>query len=114
MELTEGLGKAIDADAMLFIGAGFSSGAGNLIGRPFLRGSELASFLAKQVGLPSETNLDDAAEAYADKKGADALIDALRKQFSAKGVKTHHRKLAQLPWKRVYTTNYDKVLVHAY
>jgi SIR2-like domain len=114
MELEDAIEHALDGDAILFVGAGFSVGAINLKGERFLTGSELASVFAARAGLPSNTSLEDAAEAYEEKFGTDALIRELQQEFTASKLQPYHREIARFPWKRIFTTNYDNVLELAY
>src|SRR5436305_42817 len=107
MELKEGVENALNGDSVLFIGAGFSTGAVNIKGERILRASELASLLTARSGLPSELSLEDAAEAFTDRYGDDALISLLKSEFSVHKAQSYHLELAQPPWKRIYTTNYD-------
>src|SRR2546427_5569777 len=110
MELEEGIERALDGDAVLFVGAGFSKGAINLKSERFLTGSELAALFAARSGLPGGSSLEDSAEAYANKFGEDALINEIKQEFSAQKIQDHNRELARVPWKGIYTTNYDNVL----
>jgi hypothetical protein len=109
MEFEQGLKLALDGRAVLFLGAGFSRGATNLGGRDFSLGADLASRLSAAADVPKEFALDDAAEAYAGKFGAAKLVDELKVSFSAKAVADFHKRIAEVPWRRVYTTNYDDV-----
>ncbi len=114
MKLDEAIGHAIDGDAVLFAGAGFSSGAVNLAGAPLFMGPELRNYLAKKVLLPGDTNLEDVAEAYVAKFGTGPLVRELRQLFTVKNVAPHHVEVTKTPWKRIYTTNYDDVIETAF
>ncbi|MGB6474113.1 MAG: SIR2 family protein, partial [Candidatus Sulfotelmatobacter sp.] len=74
-----------------------------------LLGADLAAILSKEASLPAGLALDDAAELYAEQVGVDKLIDKLKMSFSAKAVAECHRQIADIPWRRAYTTNYDDV-----
>jgi hypothetical protein len=114
MELQEGIETALNGEAILFVGAGFSTGALNIRGEKLLRASELAGVLASRAGFPSGLSLEDAAEAFTDRHGDDALISLLQQEFTIQRVQPYHLELAEVPWKRIYTTNYDNVLELAY
>jgi hypothetical protein len=114
MDLERGVQVALDGRAILFVGAGFSLGATNINGESFKSGRQLAHFLAAQTGLPPETPLDDAAEEFGHAKGVDALIAELRRQYTATSIADHHIEIARVPWRRIYTTNYDDVLETAH
>ncbi len=114
MEFERALEHLLDGDAILFIGAGFSSGAKNLRGEEIKTGRELAVHFARATELPDSTPLDDASEEFQLKHGEDSLISELQQEFTAMSIGEYHRAIASLPWRRVYTTNYDNVLETAY
>ncbi len=109
MEVETGIRHILDGESILFIGAGYSLGAINLRNEPFIAGQEIANHFASGAGLQLGTGLEDAAEAFLEKRGVDALIREVQEKFTAKEVASFHRRIAALPWKRVYTTNYDNV-----
>ncbi len=109
MDLSAGIQQILDGEAILFLGAGFSLGAMNLRAKPFMSGTAIADHFAALTGLPPGTGLEDAAEAYAEDAGTDALIREVQEEFTARDVAPYHRRVAALPWKRIYTTNYDNV-----
>ena len=110
MELDQALEHALDGNAVLFTGAGYSQGAVNLRGEPLKTGSQLAKYFSQRVDLSPDTPLDVAAEEYIEEYGSDSLISEIQHEFTAKGVSQHHLFLANIPWRRIYTTNYDNVL----
>lgn len=114
MDLDRALEYVINGDAVLFAGAGFSIGATNLRGETFKTGPQLARHLALQTTLAPETSLEDAAEEFADQFGEDRLVEELQQEFRAENVADFHKQIAERPWKRIYTTNYDDVLETAY
>ncbi len=113
MELDEALELAIDGHAILFVGAGFSVGASNQSGQPIKLASELAAYLALKTGLPKGTPLEDVAEEYLSQFGEQALVRLLKNEFTASEVAEVHRQVVKLPWRGIYTTNYDNVLEKA-
>jgi hypothetical protein len=113
MTLDEAFIHAFNGDAFLFLGAGFSRGALNGQGNELKVGSALTEFLAKRSGAPSGATLEDAAESFVRKFGGSALVDELVKEFTVSQVAAHHVALAELPWMRVYTTNYDNAFEFA-
>lgn len=114
MDIEQGIEIALDGNAIMFAGAGCSSGAINLRGKTFLLAGKLASYLADKVGMPQDTQLEDAAEGYISEYGEDALISEIRNEYTAKMVAEYHIDLGKIPWKRIYTTNYDNVLEESY
>jgi hypothetical protein len=110
MDYTRALISALDGKAILFAGAGFSLGAKSVSGPEFPTGRDLAKILCGQAKVPETDDLKVAATRYLKIKRADELVDFLRKTFSAKEVKPKHEKIAAIPWKAIYTTNYDDVI----
>lgn len=109
MDFQEALEHALNGDAVLFVGAGFSLGATNGRGAPMKTGTSFAAHLAAEARLTVDTELQDAAEAYVDLYGPDELAKELVAEFRATDVAKHHRMIAGVPWRRVYTTNYDTI-----
>jgi len=109
MDLSAGVQRILDGEAVLFVGAGFSLGATNLRDNSFLSGQAIADHFAELAGLPKGMRLEDAADAYVDSFNVDLLLREVQEEFTAKDVCDYHRGVAALPWKRIYTTNYDNV-----
>jgi hypothetical protein len=114
MNLDDAIQHAWNGRAILFTGAGFSRGATNLRGGSFKTSRQLAKYLATKAGLPPSTDLEDAAEEFVAINGEDALVAELQQDFTAKQVLHAHLQVARVPWKRIYTTNYDNVAETAY
>nr|MBC8506290.1 SIR2 family protein [Chloroflexota bacterium] len=108
------LQHALDGESILFVGAGFSIGAKNIQGQSLKSGPKLAELLCSEASLSDVTRLEDAAEDFIDIFGSDRLINLLQNQFSVHSVADYHIDLANISWKRIYTTNYDNVLETAY
>ncbi len=109
MDIKRALEFASNGDAVLFIGSGFSRGAINTRDTNMRTGGELARHLAEECGLPSETNLQDSADIYIERIGASELVQVLKEEFTAKNTTHEQKTIASMPWKRIYTTNYDNV-----
>ncbi|MHB8204975.1 MAG: SIR2 family protein [Desulfomonilaceae bacterium] len=114
MEIQKGIEEAIEGEGILFVGAGFSRGAVNLRGEPLKSGREFAAHLAVESGSDEDSSLEDAAEAYIENFGEDALINEIKAEYSVSSVQQYHREIATIPWKRIYTTNYDNVVETAF
>lgn len=110
MDYADALHAAVNGKAMLFVGAGFSLEASSVSGRDFPTGTELARSLCEAAGAPVTDDLKIASGRYLRVKRDDELISFLRKQFSVRDVEERHRIVASVPWKAIYTTNYDNVL----
>lgn len=111
MKLKEAIEKILDGQAILFAGAGFSYGAKNIQGQ-VPSADELKKELLLDMGMDknSDHGLEVVANYYKNKKGANELIDKLKEQYDILKVAEYHKKIMTLPWKRVYTTNYDQVI----
>ena len=114
MDLQEALELSLDGHAVLFAGAGFSRGATNGLGQPLKLAHDLATHLASLAGLAGSTSLDDAAEEFLLVHGEEGLVSELKKEFTVDAIASHHSQIASVPWRRIYTTNYDNVLERAY
>ncbi len=114
MDLDEAIHCALSGRAILFTGAGFSHGAINLRDEPFKKSPELAEHFAKLAGLPPSVGLEDAAEEFIVTHGPDALMKELHGEFKAKKISSAHLEVGKVPWKRIYTTNYDDIIETAY
>ncbi len=115
MKLNVGIEHALNGNAILFTGSGFSKGATNIQDGNFLTGRELRMLLQKESGIAEEITLGLAAEMFIKhNKSVDPLIALLHKQYTTKSVASHHRLIGSVNWRRIYTTNYDNVLEIAY
>lgn len=115
MNIEEAIEKALDGDAIIFTGAGFSTGATNARSKPIPTGKPFAQQLMMKLGVKEkELSLEYAAEAFVSDRGKDALIAEVEEQFYCTHIENHHIEIAKVPWKRVYTANYDDVMETAY
>lgn len=108
MDFESALGYAKKGDAILFTGAGFSWGARSSV-KPYTvpTAEQFASQLASAVGVEGNYQLPAIAEYFMKIKGEHELVRVLLETFSIATVAKHHIDLARVPWRRVYTTNYD-------
>ena len=115
MLLEDAIKNALDGNAILFLGSGASYGAKNSNNEILVTGEELA----KRI-YPDCTDLQQAVELYIDEKNASGsdgeldLIDFLKNQFWVKEITESQKGISGIPWKRIYTTNYDNVVERAY
>ena len=109
--------KILDGEAILLVGSGFSLGAENLRGDSFLTGMGLRDHFGELAGLTEKNYRDHAltrvANHYRKKMGDKAFVEELKNLFSAYTVCDYHNDIISLPWKRIYTTNYDNVIEKA-
>src|SRR5690606_4456087 len=85
-------------ESVLFLGAGFSRGANNLNNREPFTGKQLSVELSRLCSLPNDTPLEDAAEEFQTKFGADELIKLLKKEYTISGASENHKALSKFKW----------------
>ena len=114
MNYNDAIKQAVGGNAVLFIGSGFSVGAVPLKGDKFLTGTQLANYLTETLVPSSDpVDLSRSAKRYLKKYGSDKLIKELQDLFTVKDIAESHKIIANVPWKRIYTTNYDNVIERA-
>lgn len=110
MEIKEAIEHAIDGNAVLFIGSGFSFGSENLEGGLPLSGRSLAKKLYELSGVETDDdNLSLASQMFLRMRPQSELASLLREMFTIKTAAPHHLQIASLNWRRIYTTNYDNL-----
>jgi hypothetical protein len=118
MELNKAIKIALDGDAILLTGSGFSHGAKNVrmisgTNRfdEIPTGTGLTKLLLAQLKLDfNNQNLGVVSRHFIKKIGKKKLINLLTECFTVSSVANHHKELMQIDWRRIYTTNYDKVV----
>lgn len=127
LRLQEALWDEAGSRASLMVGAGLSRNAQPSPGAgiPFPKWSELAAYMESQL-YPRQQNTDDQAvcgqrparsperiaSEYEVTFGRAALDDLIRKRVPDRGHEPGltHERLLRLPWRDVFTTNYDTLL----
>jgi hypothetical protein len=110
MDINEAIEHALNGNALLFVGSGFSIGCKNINNNDFPVGSMLADTLYKILDETSDGDLITASEMFIEEKGRDELVKLLQNTFTAKKLTTDHCEIANVNWRNIYTTNYDDVL----
>ncbi len=114
MLIEEAIKHAIDREAILFLGAGFSIGGINSQGRSMTTGAGLAHILCDDMGIKHSDNLTITSSRYLEdelyKKGLVNLITLLKKELICTQTTKEQTTIVSLPWKRIYTTNYDDIV----
>jgi hypothetical protein len=113
MEIEEAFRHAIDGDAVLFLGAGFSLGAVNKANGDFPLANDLSKHLMRDLGESDEAPLQTSSEIYIKRKYEVGLLTFLNQHLGVKSVGAGHRSFAKPNWRRIYTTNYDDVFERA-
>lgn len=105
--LEEVLQKISSGNAILFTGAGFSSDTENIMGKEPPRASALANLIAKKGKFDGESDLKFSANYFLRIKNDSELIELLKEQYTLKNIHQSHKDICSIPWRRIYTTNYD-------
>ena len=105
---------ALDGEAVLFVGSGFSRTATNVRGEKLKTASGLTALMCEELGLNEKPELSAAAEMFADERSNAALVTLLHEQFQVRDIADEHYLFGRVPWRRVYTTNYDDVIELSY
>jgi hypothetical protein len=106
----------LDGDAILFTGAGCNFGVTNQFGDPLPTGDKLKEVLYTECNEKESINngdLQDASEEYISNFGKISLISLLQRFLSIKNISNDQKILFSIPWKKIYTTNYDNVPILA-
>jgi hypothetical protein len=114
MQLVDLIEHAIDGNGVLFAGSGFSRSAKNIAGDNLKTSGSLAAYLSQECGLAEPASLDDVADLCIAKHGATELVDLLTREFQVTELGPEHAIFGRIPWRRVYTTNYDDAIELAY
>jgi hypothetical protein len=99
MDFETALERAMDGDALLFLGAGFSLGAVNGRGETFKPASSFAERLSAGHAVTTP-DLQDASEAFLESKGMAALTKEVLLSLHATRTAKHHIPMAGLPWRQ--------------
>lgn len=115
MELEQAIKHAIDGNALLFLGSGFSADAISISDESLPTGRALAKTLSRAVDVEDETDdLMIASDSYIKSFGESKTVELLEKTFKVKSLQPKHSAVALLPWKAIFTTNYDDVVEIAF
>lgn len=113
MELNDAIIHALNGDAVLFVGAGFSYGARNLKNEKFLMANGLCKEMIRIGNLEEDDDLAYISERFIEEHGEDALIDLLKNQYLCRSYSEDHKTISNVNWKRIYSTNYDNIIEKA-
>lgn len=116
MNLDEAIIYALRGESILFTGAGFSYRAENAYPadqNKIPNAREFASLLASECKKNGTYELPIISQYYLKTKGYEDLIYQLSSRFTVTKTEKFHDTIARIPWRRVYTTNYDNCFEHA-
>ena len=103
MELREAIIHALNGDAILFLGSGFSVGAIKENLSKFITAGPLAHKLLTISGFDDKDLFDDlgqASQIYLQMHTESELVDYLRDEFIAVNTTAAQQVIAALPWQR--------------
>jgi hypothetical protein len=103
------LARSSNGTAVLFTGAGFSYGSTNLHGRSPKDSRALSRAICDLCSIDQDEDLYYSSEYCIDKHPIHDLVKLLREEFTIKTVSESHKNIALRNWRRIYTTNYDRV-----
>ncbi len=114
--MNELIEKIANGRAILFVGAGFSASAINLYDAKIPLAKELSLEISKIGGFSETDDLKVSSDYFINKCCKDneflmdELINKLKHMYTIKEPQEEHISILKLPWKRIYTTNYDDLV----
>jgi len=107
--------KEIDVSgSVLFLGSGFSQGAKNIRDKNLPTGHGLRDEFARLLSIdPNNYELKTLAHEVASRQDIN-LYQTLYEIFTVKELQKYQSDILRLPWRRIYTTNYDDAVEFAY
>ena len=122
MDLKQTIQYILNGEAVLFLGAGFSRQATNIIDTEMSDAQTFSDKLAEEMGLEEKDSLDVISDIYIQSAESDEdliqrkqeLIRIIQNLFYTKNITDEQKKISLLPWKRIYTTNYDDIVEFAH
>ncbi|MCS7466461.1 SIR2 family protein [Stieleria sp. ICT_E10.1] len=107
--LQSALEHAKAGNAVLFLGAGYSTEAKNRLGKQIPLARELRNAMAQLAECDSDLSLETIAEFFKETQSPDDYIQFFESRLRCTEVTDELLEIAKVPWLRVYTTNYDDV-----
>ena len=100
--------KTLDAPgSILFVGSGFLQGAKSIRDHNLPTGRELRTELARLLEVNSnDYDLQTLADEVSFRRDLN-LYQTLYEMFTVKELQEYQTEILKLPWRRIYTTNYD-------
>lgn len=108
--LIQALNTIDDGRSILVLGAGFSMGATNADNEKMPSANKLASILAEKIGEDDDTGLEEISGLYLEDHSRADLLAYLKGMFTCVEPTSAQTEIANAPWRRIYTTNYDNVV----
>lgn len=94
---------------ILFLGAGFSNAAKNLIGLSTPSGSQLSDRILQHIKIEGAANLGLAIDKLREKLSPQEAFEFIKQQLTVESLTPEQISILSLPWTRIYTTNVDNI-----
>jgi len=114
VELNELKSRLMTGNAVLITGAGFSLGCTNISGGPPPLAKKLSHIFSQYLNIPENDDLkytSDVTMKFGDKSD---ILGMLHQQYLLTQVSEANIQICSIPWRRIYTTNYDNSVELAY
>ncbi|KJG26976.1 SIR2 family protein [Photobacterium angustum] len=114
VDLSKLKSKLSSGNAVLITGAGFSLDCENIIGGTPPMAGDLSEIFCAQFGIPSTKDLkytSDVCITYGDKED---VLQVLKDNYSLVAPSQANIDICSIPWRRIYTTNYDNSIELSY
>lgn len=112
MNIPESLiSKILTKKCILFLGAGATKNSGGVLG------NELGKYIYDEIGdigIDYKDNLARYTQALVNAGYRDSIEMIVRKRFSSLHPNDKFKSIASIPWKAIYTTNYDDLIEKSY
>lgn len=112
MNIPESLiAKILSGKCILFLGAGATKGSGGALG------NELGKYIYDElgdIGISYKENLARYTQLLVNSGYRDSIEEIVRKRFAFLKPNDKFCRLSTIPWKAIYTTNYDDLIEKAY
>lgn len=113
MKIDDAIKHALNGEAILFLGAGFSIGGKNRLNKPLLDATDLSYEMCKKLGINESDDLPLISERFIKDpkigKGLAELINFLKDNLICTSSSEIQDTILSIPWLRIYTTNYDNI-----
>lgn len=109
LRLKSFLSKSNNGTSLLITGAGFSFGSKNVKGLMPKDSRSLSKAICVLAEIPEDEDLYYSSEYYLQNNPSHQLIDLLKSEYTINSVSKYHELIASKRWRRIYTTNYDRV-----
>lgn len=114
MDLKTAIKHALDGNAILFLGAGFSIGGTNKMNSSLPTATELSYQMCDELKIDKSDDLSIISERFIEDpligKGIDVFISFLKSRLLCIASSDTQDVIISLPWLRIYTTNYDNII----